>query len=114
MIQRDAGDGTYLGYDEQLPAPCNREDHEQVSAAAVLVYYGQGAFLGDLLCRTCATCSSPGCTELGTVLDSEYDEPWCERHAAAFGPEESPHGPDIVALGSPRHAALLAELEGRT
>lgn len=113
MIQRDAGDGTYLGHDDELPNPCSREGHEQISAAVVLVHHGQGAILGDLLCWTCAACRSPGCENLGTVLDAEYDEPWCEQHAAAFGPEETPHGPDIVVLGSSRHTSLLAEREDR-
>ncbi|GAA4259939.1 hypothetical protein [Dactylosporangium darangshiense] len=38
----------------------------------------------------------------------------CQRHAEQFPAGEAPHGPDIVELGSARHAELLADPDNRT
>jgi hypothetical protein len=93
---------------------CVTDGHEQVPAVAVLVYYGQGATVGEPLCRDCAACRAPGCGELGDVYDADYREAYCQRHAEQFPAEEAPHGPDIVELGSARHTELLADPDTRT
>lgn len=87
-------------------AVCATDGHNARPACAVLVYVGQSEALGDYLCRECATCSEPSCELLGEILDAEYDEPWCRRHADQFGPAEAVSGPDIVHCGSERHRAL--------
>lgn len=60
------------------------------------------------LCTSCATCTSPGCTELGTILDSEYEEPWCAKHAAQFSGDETVRGPDLVPINSDRYRELIS------
>jgi hypothetical protein len=87
-------------------ATCATEGHDARPAVAILVYIGQGEALGDYLCRECATCSEPDCELLGEILDAEYEEPWCRRHADQFGPGEAVSGPDIVPIGSERHRTL--------
>lgn len=51
------------------------------------------------LCATCAQCSEPGCITLPAVLDSEYDEPWCLRHADQFSGDETVSGPALRPTG---------------
>nr|WP_030500975.1 hypothetical protein [Micromonospora purpureochromogenes] len=88
---------------------CFTDGHDQVPAVAVLVYCGQGAILGEPLCRDCATCRVPGCGRLGDVYGADYREACCQRHAEQFPAGEAPRGPDIVELGSARHTELLAD-----
>lgn len=93
---------------------CVIDGHEQVPAVAVLVYYGQGAILGEPLCRDCASCRACGGGRLGDVNDADSREPYCQQHAEQFPAGEAPHGPDIVELGSARHADVLADPYTRT
>jgi hypothetical protein len=86
---------------------CARDGHEDRPAIAVLVYVGQGDHLGAAICRVCAICKAPGCGQLGDVMDAEYGEPWCQRHADQFGPDERVTGPDIVPVTSKRARLLL-------
>lgn len=53
-----------------------------------------------------AECTEPGCSLPGTILDSEYDEPWCDKHASQFPADERPSGPEIVLVGSERHREI--------
>lgn len=95
---------------ESSAAPrCANDDSP---AAVVLLYTGQGHVLGAVLCEGCAQCTDTLCTELGTIMDADYEEPWCSRHAAQFSGEETVHGPDIVPIGSPRHLEAMAEQDG--
>lgn len=50
-----------------------------------------------------AECTDPGCKSVGVIMDDEYDEPWCRRHADQFPAGERPSGPEIVRIGSARH-----------
>ncbi|MEU1811056.1 hypothetical protein [Micromonospora aurantiaca (nom. illeg.)] len=93
---------------------CTTDGHEQTPAVAVLVYYGQGAILGEPLCRDYVACRASGCDRIGAVYDGDYREPYCQRHAEQFPAGEAPSGPDIVELGSARHAELLADPDTRT
>lgn len=98
---------------ETLPTPvCTKDGHEARPAVAALVYIGQSEDLDVYLCRECVTCSGD-CDELGDVMDSEYEEPWCQRHADAFdssySPDERVTGPDIMPLDSDRYRTLITE-----
>lgn len=88
-------------------------NHDDTPAIAVLLYVGQGYTLGPVLCDGCVQCTDTLCTDLGSIMDADYDEPWCARHAAQFSGEETVHGPAIVPIGSPRHLEALAEQDGR-
>jgi hypothetical protein len=93
---------------ESSAAPrCGNDDSP---AAVVLLYTGH--VLGAMLCEGCAQCTDTVCDELGTIVDADYNEPWCARHAALFKGAEAVHGPDIVPIGSPRHLEALAEHPG--
>lgn len=83
-------------------------------AAMVLVHVGQHTTIGATLCESCASCTDSACGELGTIMDAEYEEPWCAHHAAQYTGDEAIHGPDIVPIGSPRHHEALAEQGGGT
>ncbi|MGV9764954.1 hypothetical protein [Micromonospora tulbaghiae] len=93
---------------------CVTDGHEHVPAVAVLVYYGQGAILGEPLCQDRAACRAPDCCRLGDVYDAEQREAYCQGHAEQFQAGEAPHCPDMVELGSARHTELLAGPDTRT
>lgn len=94
------------------PDPAPRCANDQAPAAVVLLYVGQDSTLGPMLCEGCAQCADTLCTELGTIMDADYQEPWCARHAAQFSGQEAIHGPDIVPIGSPRHLEALTRQGG--
>ncbi|WP_026424684.1 hypothetical protein [Actinokineospora inagensis] len=85
---------------------CHNHDDSAVAAVAVLVHTGPPEQVGVGLCASCVTCTDLPCTRPGDVFDSEYGEPWCAEHAAAFTGEEAVHGPQIVALDSDRYRDL--------
>ncbi len=88
---------------------CDREGHEDRPAVARLVYWGQGATLGEHLCREDATCVG-GCGDVGAIVDAEYEEPWCQPHANQFPGEETVSGPEIVLVDSDRYREVVAEV----
>ena len=53
-----------------------------------------------------AQCSGPGCIMTGVIMDAEYEEPWCRKHAEQFTGEEAIGGPEIVRVGSPRYKEI--------
>lgn len=53
-----------------------------------------------------ARCSKPGCTLPGVILDIDYEEPWCQRHADEFTGEEAISGPEIVRVDSGRYKEI--------
>jgi hypothetical protein len=55
-----------------------------------------------------AKCTEPGCVRPGVIMDSEYDEPWCQQHADQFPADERPDGPEIVRLDSERYREVSA------
>lgn len=87
---------------------CAGHDEPAFPAVAVLVYLGQDTTIGAGLCASCATCSDPTCPDLGTVMEAEYEEPWCTAHAESYG-AEAVHGPDIVLIDSDRYRTLTGQ-----
>ncbi len=99
--------------DEYHSRVCTHDSHPEdkpVAAVAVLVYYGGGVTIGsDGLCADHAQCTSGGCATIGTVMDSDYQEPWCQAHAEQFSVDEAPTGPDIVLINSDQYRKVEAE-----
>jgi hypothetical protein len=56
-----------------------------------------------------AQCIAAGCTAPGVIMDSEYDEPWCQRHADEYSGDEAISGPEIVRVDSARHKEILED-----
>jgi len=56
-----------------------------------------------------AQCTNPRCTAPGVIMDSEYDEPWCQRHADQYYGEEAISGPEIVRVDSERYKEILRD-----
>lgn len=82
--------------------------NDNTPATVVLVYLGQDT-IGQALCEACATCTDTACPELGTILDADYEEPWCAHHAKNYADADDPvHGPDIVPIDSERYRQLTA------
>lgn len=75
-------------------------------AVAVLVYDGQETIVGDALCADCCACSD--CDKRGVVLDSEYNEPFCQADADKYTGEETVSGPRIVEIDSDDYRQLIA------
>jgi hypothetical protein len=96
-----------LDTDSGAAPRCANDD----SVAIAVLLYDSGV-LGPMLCDGCVQCTDTRCTDLGSIMDAEYDEPWCAYHAAQFSGEEAVHGPAIVPIGSPRHLTALAEQTG--
>ncbi|CRK55452.1 hypothetical protein [Alloactinosynnema sp. L-07] len=89
---------------------CSNDD---TPAVAVLVHLGQVETVGDGICESCASCTDTACGEIGTILDAEYQEPWCDRHAELYSGGEGVRGPDIVPIDSNRARDLIAEHGGQ-
>ncbi|ONI87350.1 hypothetical protein ALI22I_23295 [Saccharothrix sp. ALI-22-I] len=93
---------------ETSPAPrCANDD-----SYAIAVLLHDNGLLGAMLCDGCVQCTDTRCTDLGSIMDAEYDEPWCAHHAAQFTGEEAVRGPAIVPIGSAKHLKALAEQPG--
>lgn len=85
-------------------------NHNDVPAEYITIYHHEQT--GEALCASCVTCTDSACGQAGTILDSEYREPWCSPHAAQYSGTETIHGPDLAALDSDRYRALTGQSGG--
>lgn len=78
---------------------CEKHEDREAVAAVVITDVADPVALG-YVCKGCAECVSPGCEQVGVVLDKEYEEAWCQPHADQYTGEEAVSGPSIVLLDS--------------
>lgn len=78
--------------------------HPDRQAVAVLVYGYDSSHIGAAVCAECATCRD--CGKPATVMDSDYEEFYCQRCADQYRGEEAVNGPAVVAIDSDTYRRL--------
>lgn len=81
--------------------------HSDQQAVAVLVSSFDPPHIGAAVCAKCATCQN--CKKAAEIMDSEYEEFYCQRCAGQYSGEEAVTGPAVVAIDSDTYRQLTGK-----